>query len=244
MNGKKILCGGVLVSEQYVLTSAVCGIPGEPLGNLTSVLLGEFDTITRRDCLPRWNGLICKHTPVKVDVDRVILHDDYFEGIAFPDTHRIHDIALVKLKEKVMFSEDIDTICLPESPPKEQTYFVAGWGRSADAGAKVLNRMEVSTVTQVDRENCKSGHPGNWFVTEEEHICAGNSRDRNERVCVADAGGPLIGYEKKSDGSIRPTIFGVTTVNFPCIAGQRWGERVFTQLHKYTPWIHKHIYNH
>lgn len=235
VNGKKVMCGGVLISEQYVLTSALCGTSGI---NLTSVILGEFDTSTPNDCLPQGNQMTCKNAPVRMDVDRVILHEDYNNDIAWLDTHETGDIALVKLKEKVTFSPDIQSICLPENQPKGQSYSVAGWSRFPQSTTNGPNRIEMSNVTEVDRTTC-SGRHGNWFVTEE-YICAGDTRNSTERVCVADAGGPLMGYETKSDGSIRPTVFGVTNINFDCSGHGKW-ERVFTQVHKYTPWILKHL---
>lgn len=84
------LCGGVLISEWYVMTAGHC-ILHEPL----VVRLGEHEL----------NEEVVDHH-VDFDIERVVRHPRYKGSSAY------NDIALIKLKQKVRFSTYIRPACL------------------------------------------------------------------------------------------------------------------------------------
>lgn len=94
-NKKRTLSKGVLISENFVLTTVSSIYHSESFWTVSSVRLGDFVT---------WNKYANrdKSYSLEVDVDQV-----YF--------HKKRDIALIKLKEAVSFTDNIRPACLPLS---------------------------------------------------------------------------------------------------------------------------------
>nr|AAQ82934.1 serine protease-like protein precursor [Ornithodoros moubata] len=108
--GNEHLCSGALISDQYVITAAKC------LWKLKSqdvkVHLGS-------------------HTRNEKDDGEVWLHIE--EACVFPNYTGSHEnnIAIVKLKEKVQFTDRISPICLPKKNQRlPSTVYGTGWGHS------------------------------------------------------------------------------------------------------------------
>lgn len=94
-NKKRTLSKGVLISENFVLTTVSSIYHSESFWTVSSVRLGDFVT---------WNKYANrdKSYSLEVDVDQL-----YF--------HKKRDIALIKLKDSVSFTDNIRPACLPLS---------------------------------------------------------------------------------------------------------------------------------
>lgn len=92
---KRTLSKGVLVSENFVLTTVSSIYHSESFWTVSSIRLGDFIT---------WNKYANRDKSYSVEID--------VEQIYF---HKKHDIALIKLKESVNFTETIRPACLPLS---------------------------------------------------------------------------------------------------------------------------------
>jgi V8-like Glu-specific endopeptidase len=133
-NSTMSACGGVLINSQFVLTAGHC-VKGETLEKtviLKYVRLGEFDLTSEKDCIQENNGqLDCADTPIDIPIEKIIPHPLYNPNN--PSKH--HDIAILKLKEKVQFSDFIQPICLPTPDLDKglrmgQEQVVCGWGKT------------------------------------------------------------------------------------------------------------------
>jgi hypothetical protein len=72
--------------------------------------MGEYDITTDTDCIQELNGqLDCMDAPVDYEVEKIIPHPLY--NPKNPSKH--HDLALLKLKENVKYSDFTQPICLP-----------------------------------------------------------------------------------------------------------------------------------
>ncbi len=96
------ICGAALLTENYLVTSAICFCI--PIPNLNAndyfVMLGDDNVTDMTD------------GQEKFDVAEVKIHPEakiHPEGISF------NDIALIRLKRSARFSPIIGSVCLPDS---------------------------------------------------------------------------------------------------------------------------------
>lgn len=94
-NSKRTLSKGVLISENFVLTTVSSVYHSESFWTVSSVRLGDFVT---------WNKFANRDKSYSVEID---VEEIYF--------HKKRDIALIKLKESVNFTDVIRPACLPQS---------------------------------------------------------------------------------------------------------------------------------
>lgn len=94
-----------------------------------SVRLGEYNYQTDIDCIQEESGFDCADKPIDIDVDSVIIHPNYSANTHISG----NDIAIVKLKTAVEYTDFIRPICLPPAHIKVnhlKKFTVAGWGRT------------------------------------------------------------------------------------------------------------------
>lgn len=132
-----IFCGGSLINRMYVLTAAHC-VKGRPP---TIITVGEHTLGQDCDCLGSGGQRRCNSKPQRIPVDRVIPHPGYKTGK--------DDIALVRLREPVRLSAQVQLICLPHDSLRMASILgtsdivgglegrdgtVVGWGATRNRG--------------------------------------------------------------------------------------------------------------
>ncbi|KTG07138.1 hypothetical protein cypCar_00017685 [Cyprinus carpio] len=162
-------CGGMLISDDYVLTSAHC------LDKTTSfleVVLGAHNISQNED------------SQQIIQVDKYIKHPKYEnEGLTY-------DIMLLKMKTKAVRNEFVDVIELPknkEDIPAHVECSIAGWGKKKPGGRASDVLWEVSLKLQFSFE-CKN----KWkhHFNSEKMICSVS--DGKRAFCQGDSGSPLF----------------------------------------------------
>ncbi|XP_059619767.1 CLIP domain-containing serine protease B4-like [Phlebotomus argentipes] len=166
---KKTLSKGVLITDQFVLTTVSSVHNSYPFWIVSKVRLGEFvDTRGNRNTSQR----------VTLSVDDIFLHDR-------------RDIALVKLQKPVNFTRFIRPVCLPNSENynfREMYFHVCRKTSHLGRLGYAHHTMPVSPLTPQDCSTLFHRKTGEF--SEKEEFCAWDERGDS---CYGDLGGPLIG---------------------------------------------------
>uniref|UniRef100_A0A3B3SL20 Coagulation factor IX n=1 Tax=Paramormyrops kingsleyae TaxID=1676925 RepID=A0A3B3SL20_9TELE len=142
-----------------------------------------------------------------------------------------HDIALLRLKTAIVFSDFILPICLGPKKFTEAVLesgirsLVSGWGRVRFAGAEspVMQKVEVPYVQRTVCKDSSSSHISRYM------FCAGYLHEHKD-ACQGDSGGPHA-------SKYRDTWFltGIVSWGEECAKDGKFG--VYTHVSYYYHWI-------
>ncbi|KAM3935163.1 coagulation factor X [Leptodactylus fuscus] len=202
-------CGGTILSKQFILTAAHCM-------NQTKyfkVIVGEMNT-------QRKDGGESIHK-----VEKIIVHPRFVKA-----TYDF-DIALVKLREAINFTDNIIPACIPDPDfadevlMKESQAMVSGFGRLHERGAQAT-KLQMLNIPYVSRQTCKESSK---FTITENMFCAGYDKEVKD-ACQGDSGGPHV-------TPFKDTYFvtGVVSWGEGCAQEGKYG--VYTKVSKLNKWL-------
>uniref|UniRef100_A0A8B9T7C2 Mannan-binding lectin serine protease 1 n=1 Tax=Anas platyrhynchos TaxID=8839 RepID=A0A8B9T7C2_ANAPL len=189
---------GALLSDSWVLTAAHCA----PLEHVT-VYLALHDVRNKMEAVNR-------------TVERIILHEE------FDIQNYNHDIALVKLKEKVTMGNYVMPVCLPQ--------FDSGMRTLSD----ILQYVKLPVVLHAECKTSYESRSGNYSVTEN-MFCAGYYEGGKD-TCLGDSGGAFV---IQDPGTRRWVAQGLVSWGGPEECGSKQVYGVYTKVSNYVDWVEK-----
>ncbi|XP_043909680.1 mast cell protease 1A-like [Protopterus annectens] len=157
-------------------------------------------------------------TQQKLQVESYYPHPEY-NGFVL-----LNDILLLKLRKRAVLNENVTVIKLSKSNedvPDGTKCVLAGWGSVTANGRRVPKKLQEVNITVLDWSKCKQIY--NRHLTSD-MMCAGYE----EGACIGDSGSPLV---------CQDTVQGIVSFGRSPCANRT--PTVFTQISKYTNWIHE-----
>ncbi|GAB6028385.1 Transmembrane protease serine 9 [Chamberlinius hualienensis] len=208
-----LLCGGSLISSQYVISAAHCvkGVyPGFIVATIGTERLSDRYSGYVRDIVQVWiNG-----------------------GFNFKSFD--YDVAILKLKSPVPLGHNVVPICLVGDDRmryNRNQVMAVGWGREREAvplSSEVLRKVNVPIINS---RTCARAYRRFRTITDR-MLCAGFRRGGRD-TCQGDSGGPLV---VKSGNKM--TQLGIVSWGNGCARPGYYG--VYTKMSKVISWIKKY----
>ncbi|XP_063952226.1 uncharacterized protein LOC129256030 [Lytechinus pictus] len=215
----RMFCAGSIINEYWIITAAHCVEAQSHSASTLKIQLGDYDRL-----MPETHQRA-------YDVAEIVVHEGFNSQVQLD-----HDIALIKLSERIEFNNYVRPICFPttklaKSYLKSGSYgSVAGWGRKGE-NMDYPRYLHQVFVPVVERKTCRRATSYDFTSN---MFCAGFREANRGDACEGDSGAPF----SKQHTNGRWYILGTVSWGDACDDQDKYG--YYTRLHRYTSWIKRH----
>ncbi|NXN19713.1 HPT protein, partial [Indicator maculatus] len=175
--------GATLISDQWLLTTG------------RNVYLNHREDAKPEEIAPTLKLFLGTQEQPALDIERVVLHPSYPGSV---------DLALLKLKQKVLLGEEVMPICLAKKDYVRpgRVGYISGWGRGATFAFPKMLKYAMLPVAEGEkcRQYYEARNGSNWVqpILSNDTFCVGMSELR-EDTCYGDAGGAFAVQDSDDD---------------------------------------------